>query len=285
MRLENIQAQAPVLAWRLEPARAADLIRMAQGLASLAQEDPSFRVETDRDTAETLVWGMGELHLEVMVERLRSEWNVDVGVGAPRVAYQETPMRAMTGVVGRLVKQTGGQGQFAHVVLDVAPREDDHVVFNDRIVGGVVPRSFIAAVEKGVRAALSEGPQGHPVVGIEVSLVDGQTHAKDSSEMAFHRAGAEAIKAALAEGGTQLLEPVMAVTVHSPSTSVGDVVGDLNRRHGRIARIDDQDGRAEVSGFAPLAQLVGYTTALRSLSQGRASSEAHLHGYEPVRAA
>ncbi|MCR1003907.1 MAG: EF-Tu/IF-2/RF-3 family GTPase, partial [Stenotrophomonas maltophilia] len=285
LRLENIQAQAPVLAWRLEPARAADLIRMAQGLASLAQEDPSFRVETDRDTAETLVWGMGELHLEVMVERLRSEWNVDVGVGAPRVAYQETPMRAMTGVVGRLVKQTGGQGQFAHVVLDVAPREDDQVVFNDRIVGGVVPRSFIAAVEKGVRAALSEGPQGHPVVGIEVSLVDGQTHAKDSSEMAFHRAGAEAIKAALAEGGTQLLEPVMAVTVHSPSTSVGDVVGDLNRRHGRIARIDDQDGRAEVSGFAPLAQLVGYTTALRSLSQGRASSEAHLHGYEPVRAA
>ena len=155
-------------------------------------------------------------------------------------------MRAMTGVVGRLVKQTGGQGQFAHVVLDVSPREDDQVVFNDRIVGGVVPRSFIAAVEKGVRAALSEGPQGHPVVGIEVSLVDGQTHAKDSSEMAFHRAGAEAIKAALAEGGTQLLEPVMAVTVHSPSASVGDVVGDLNRRHGRIARIDDQDGRADV---------------------------------------
>ncbi len=285
LRLENIQAQAPVLAWRLEPARAADLIRMAQGLASLAQEDPSFRVETDRDTAETLVWGMGELHLEVMVERLRSEWKVDVGVGAPRVAYQETPLRAMTGVVGRLVKQTGGQGQFAHVVLDVSPREDDQVVFNDRIVGGVVPRSFIAAVEKGVRAALSEGPQGHPVVGIEVSLVDGQTHAKDSSEMAFHRAGAEAIKAALAEGGTQLLEPVMAVTVHSPSASVGDVVGDLNRRHGRIARIEDQDGRAEVSGFAPLAQLVGYTTSLRSLSQGRASSEAHLHGYEPVRAA
>ena len=134
------------------------------------------------------------------------------------------------------------------MVLDVSPREDDQVVFNDRIVGGVVPR-FIAAVEKGVRAALSEGPQGHPVVGIEVSLVDGQTHAKDSSEMAFHRAGAEAIKAALAEGGTQLLEPVMAVTVHSPSASVGDVVGDLNRRHGRIARIDDQDGRAEVSGL------------------------------------
>ena len=273
-----------MLAWRLEPARAADLIRMAQGLASLAQEDPSFRVETDRDTAETLVWGMGELHLEVMVERLRSEWNVDVGVGAPRVAYQETPMRAMTGVVGRLVKQTGGQGQFAHVVLDVAPREDDQVVFNDRIVGGVVPRSFIAAVEKGVRAALSEGPQGHPVVGIEVSLVDGQTHAKDSSEMAFHRAGAEAIKAALAEGGTQLLEPVMAVTVHSPSTSVGDVVGDLNRRHGRIARIDDRTVGPRSVALRRWRSWWG-TPPAAVAQPGRASSEAHLHGYEPVRAA
>ncbi len=285
LRLESIQSQAPVLAWRLEPARAADLIRMAQGLASLAQEDPSFKVETERDSGETLVWGMGELHLEVMVERLRSEWKVDVGVGAPRVAYQETPLRAVSGVVGRVSKQNGGQGQFAHVVLDVVPRDDDQVVFNDRIVGGVVPRGFIAAVEKGVRAALTSGPQGHPVVGIEISLVDGETHAKDSSEMAFHRAGGEAIKAALAAGGTQLLEPVMAVTVHSPSAAVGDVVGDLNRRHGRIARIDDQEGRAEVSGFAPLANLVGYTTSLRSLSQGRASSEAHLHGYEPVRAA
>ena len=285
LRLESIQAQAPVLAWRLEPARAADLIRLAQGLASLAQEDPSFRVETDRETGETLAWGMGELHLEVMVERLRSEWKLDIGIGAPRVAYQETPQRAVQGIVGRLVKQTGGQGQFAHVVLDVVPRNDGEVVFNDRIVGGVVPRNFIAAVEKGVRAALSEGPQGHPVVGIEVSLVDGQTHAKDSSEMAFHRAGSEGIKAALAASGTQLLEPVMAVTVHSPSAWVGDVVGDLNRRHGRVARIEDQDGRAEVSGFAPLAQLVGYTTSLRSLSQGRASSESHLHGYEPVRAA
>ncbi|AWH21485.1 elongation factor G [Stenotrophomonas sp. ZAC14D2_NAIMI4_6] len=285
LQLENIQAQAPVLAWRLSPARAADLIRIAQGLASLAQEDPSFRVETDRNSGETLVWGMGELHLEVMVERLRSEWKVDVGVGSPRVAYQETPIKAVSGVVGRVSKQNGGQGQFAHVVLDVAPREDGEVVFNDRIVGGVVPRGFIAAVEKGVRAALSDGPQGYPVVGIEVTLVDGETHAKDSSELAFHRAGLEAVRAALAGSGTQVLEPVMEVTVHSPSASVGDVVGDLNRRHGRIARIDDQDGRAEVSGFAPLANLVGYTTALRSLSQGRASSEAHLHGYEPVRAA
>ncbi|MGE6332515.1 elongation factor G [Stenotrophomonas sp. NPDC077659] len=285
LRLESIHSQAPVLAWRLEPARAAGLIRMAQGLASLAQEDPSFKVETERDSGETLVWGMGELHLEVMVERLRTEWKVDVGVGAPRVAYQETPLRAVSGVVGRVSKQNGGQGQFAHVVLDVAPREDDQVVFKDQIVGGVVPRGFIAAVEKGVRAALTSGPQGHPVVGIEVRMVDGESHAKDSSEMAFHRAGSEAIRAALAAAGTQLLEPVMAVTVRSPSASVGDVVGDLTRRHGRIARIDDQDGRAEVHGFAPLADLAGYTTSLRSLSQGRASSEAHLQGYEPVRAA
>ncbi|KAF1017147.1 MAG: Elongation factor G [Stenotrophomonas maltophilia] len=285
LQLETIQSQAPVLAWRLTAGRANDLLRMSQGLASLAQEDPSFRVETDKDTGETLAWGMGELHLEVMVERLRSEWKVDVSVGAPRVAYQETPLRAASGVVGRVAKQTGGQGQFAHVVLDMAPREDGQVVFNDRIVGGVVPRGFIAAVEKGVRAALSDGPQGYPVVGIEVTLVDGRTHAKDSSELAFHRAGVEAARAALAAAGTQLLEPVMALTVHAPSAAVGDVAGDINRRHGRITAIDDVDGRAAVSGFAPLAQLRGYTTALRSLSQGRASSEATLSGYEPVRAA
>ena len=284
LRLESIQAQAPVLAWRLEPARAADLIRMAQGLASLAQEDPSFRVETDRDSGETLIWGMGELHLEVMVERLRSEWKIAVGTGSPRVAYQETPSRAVAGVVGRVVKQSGGQGQFAHVVLDVSTREDDLVVFNDRIVGGAIPRGFIAAVEKGVRAALSEGPQGHPVVGIEIDLVDGQTHAKDSSELAFHRAGSEAIKAALLASGTQVLEPVMELAIHAPAGNVGDVVGDLNRRRGRVASIEDHGSEVEVLGYAPLAALSGYTTALRSLSQGRASSDMRLNGYERVAA-
>ena len=285
LRLDAIQAQHAVLAWRLTAEKAADLIRISQGLASLAQEDPSFRVDTDADSGETLVWGMGELHLEVMVERLRTEWNVTVRTGAPRVAYQETPARPVSGVEGKVVKQTGGSGQFARVLIDVAPREDGEVTFVDRTVGGVIPRGFVAAVEKGVRAALSEGPRGHPVVGIEVTLTDGQTHAKDSSDMAFHRAGGEAIKAALAQAGTRLLEPVMELAIHVPSVHVGDVVGDLNRRHGRVSSIDDQGGRAEVVGLAPLAQLSGYTTSLRSLTQGRASSDMRFTGYEEVQAA
>jgi len=280
--LEAIQSQPAVLAWRLQAGRAGDLIRISQGLASLVQEDPSFRVEADAETGETLVWGMGELHLEVMVERLRSEWKVEVQVGQPRVAYLEKPRSEAPGVVGRVVKQSGGQGQFAHVVLDVRPRDDDAVEFSDRIVGGVVPRSFIRAVEQGVRAALQDGPQGHPVVGLDVVLVDGQTHAKDSSEQAFHRAGMEAVKAALAQVGTQLLEPVMSLQVLSPAAHVGDVVGDLQRRHGRVQAIDEREGRSQVSGFAPLAQLQGYSTALRSMSQGRASSTMQLHGYAPA---
>ena len=283
--LDTIRAQQAVLAWRLTAEKSADLIRIAQGLSSLAQEDPSFHVDTDAETGETLVWGMGELHLEVMVERLRTEWNVNVRTGAPRVAYQETLRQALSGVEGKVVKQTGGQGQYARVVLDVSPREDGEVHFVDRTVGGVVPRGFVAAVEKGVRSALLEGPRGHPVVGIEIALVDGQTHAKDSSDMAFHRAGAEAVKAALAQAGTTLLEPVMEVAIHVPSANVGDVVGDLNRRHGRIALIEDQGGRAEVLGYAPLAQLSGYTTSLRSLTQGRASSDMRFTGYEEVTAA
>lgn len=280
--LEAIHSQPAVLAWRLQAGRASDLIRISQGLASLVQEDPSFRVEADAETGETLVWGMGELHLEVMVERLRSEWKVEVQVGQPRVAYLEKPRSTALGVVGRVVKQSGGQGQFAHVVLEVRPREDDAVEFSDRIVGGVVPRNFIRAVEQGVRAALQDGPQGHPVVGLDVVLVDGQTHAKDSSEQAFHRAGMEAVKAALAEVGTQLLEPVMSLQVLSPAANVGDVVGDLQRRHGRVQAIDEREGRSQVSGFAPLAQLQGYSTALRSMSQGRASSTMQLHGYAPA---
>lgn len=280
--LESIQAQPAVLAWRLEAARASDLMRISQGLASLAQEDPSFRVETDPASGETRVWGMGELHLEVMVERLRTEWKVDVQVGQPSVAYLEKPAHAALAVVGRVVKQSGGQGQFAHVVLDLRPRDDDQVLFDDRIVGGVVPRGFIRAVEQGVRVALQEGPQGHPVVGVDVVLVDGQTHAKDSSEMAFHRAGSEAVRAALAQVGTQLLEPVMELQVLAPAASVGDVVGDLQRRHGRVNAIDEHDGRSQVSGLAPLARLQSYSTALRSLSQGRASSTMQLHGYAPA---
>ena len=283
LRLESIQAQPAVLSWRLSAANANELIRLGQGLAQLAQEDPSFRVGSDPDTGETLVWGMGELHLEVMVERLRSEWKVDVRIGSPRVAYQETPKVALHGVEGRLSKQTGGHGQFARVVLDIAPREDGQVVFVDRSTGGVVPRAFVAATEKGVRAALAEGPRGYPVVGAEVALVDGEAHAVDSSDMAFQRAAADAIRTALQQGGTVLLEPVMAMAIDTPASHVGDVVGDLQRREGRVLTIEDHGSRADVRAHAPLAQLQAYTTALRSLTQGRASASLQFEGYAPAR--
>ena len=281
--LEAIRTQPPVLSLLLSAAHGDDLIRLGQGLAALAQEDPSFRVGTDPDTGETLVWGMGELHLDTKVERLRDDWQVEVRTGTPRVAYQETPRAALRGVEGKVVKRNGGVGQFARVVIDVAPRDDGLVTFEDRTVGGVVPKAFVAATEHGVRAALAEGPRGHPVVGIAVTLVDGETHAVDSSDLAFRRAAREAVRAALAQVGTTLLEPVMAVAIDTPSAHLGDVIGDLQRRHGRVATIEDKGARADVLGLAPLAALAGYTTALRSLTQGRAEATLSFHGYEDAR--
>ena len=279
LRLEAIAIQPPVLSWRLV-AKAGDLFRLGQALASLAQEDPSFRAGTDADTGESLIWGMGELHLEVKVERLRKEWGLDVSVGTPRVAYQERPRRAMLGVEGKLDKQNGGAGQFARVRLNLVPRDDEAVVFVDCTRGGVVPAGFVAATEKGVRAALAEGPQGYPVVGVEVALVDGETHAVDSTEQAFQRAAVEAVRSALAEAGTGLLEPVMAVDVDTPAGYLGDVLGDLQRRGGRVGGVGERDGRSEVQARAPLARLSGYATALRSLTQGRASATMRFDGYE-----
>ena len=281
--LEAIRTQPPVLSLRLSAAHGDDLIRLGQGLAALAQEDPSFRVGSDPDTGETLVWGMGELHLDTKVERLRDDWKVEVRTGTPRVAYQETPRAATRGVEGKVVKRNGGVGQFARVVIDVAPRDDGLVTFEDRTVGGAVPKAFVAATEHGVRTALAEGPRGHPVVGIAVTLVDGETHAVDSSDLAFRRAAGDAVRSALAQVGTTLLEPVMDVAIDTPSAHLGDVIGDLQRRHGRVATIEDKGARADVLALAPLAALAGYATALRSLTQGRAEATLSFHGYEDAR--
>lgn len=279
LRLEAIATQPPVLSWRLV-AKSGDLLRLGQALTSLVQEDPSFHAGTDADTGESLIWGMGELHLEVKVERLRKEWGLHVSTGTPRVAYQERPRRAVLGVEGKLDKQNGGNGQFARVRLDLSPRDDDAIVFIDRTRGGVVPAGFVVATEKGVRAALAEGPRGYPVVGVDVVLIDGETHAVDSTDQAFQRAGAEAVRAALAEAGTELLEPIMAVDVDTPAGYLGDVLGDLQRRGGRVGAVGETDGRSEVQARAPLAQLSGYATTLRSLTQGRASATLRFDGYE-----
>ncbi|WP_036137722.1 elongation factor G [Luteibacter sp. 9135] len=284
VRLETIQAQPAVLSWRLSPERSADLLKLGNGLARLAQEDPSFRVGTDPETGETLVWGMGELHLEVTVERLRREWGVPVRTGFPRVAYQETPAKASGPVEGKLAKQTGGSGQYARVVLSLAPTGEAGNRFEDRSTGGVIPKALQSAVEKGVRSALLEGPRGHPVVGAGVTVLDGQAHAVDSNEAAFHRAAQMAVKAALEATGTVLLEPVMRVSVTTPGTAVGDVLGDLQRRGGHIVQLTEAQARTTIEADVPLARLDGYSTALRSLSQGRASATVAFHAYRPASA-
>lgn len=279
--LESIRTTEPVLAWRLSPQRSEDLVRLSKGLERLTREDPSLRVSTDSQTNETVLWGMGELHLDVAVERLRREYGVGLAVGDPKVAYQETLAREVTGIEGRLAKQTGGSGQFAVVVLSASPRDDGAVVVSNATKGGVLPKEFAVAVEKGIRDALGEGPQGHPVVGIEFCLLDAQTHAVDSNAQAFYRAGSMAAHAALQQAGTVLLEPVMAVTVETPSAYVGDVIGDLQRRGGQLQAMEDTAGLATVQALAPLAGLTGYATALRSLTQGRGTSSLVLDAYRP----
>ena len=226
---------------------------------------------------------MGELHLEVTLEKLRTEWAVNVLTGSPRVAFLETPCASVHVVEGRLVKQNGGSGQYARVVLDLHARTDGEIHFVDQTKGGVVPKAFVTATEKGVRAALAEGPLGYPVVGLDVMLVDGEAHAQDSNDMAFQRAGMDATRAALGLAKTKLLEPIMQLSIDTPAGHVGDVVGDLQRRLGRVQSIDDQGSRALVSAQAPLAKLQGYTTTLRSLTQGRASADTSFLRYETQR--
>ena len=277
--LETIRTTEPVLAWRLSPAGSADLARMATGLEKFTREDPSLRVGTDSQTGETVLWGMGELHLDVAVERLRREFGAQLQVGSPMVAYQEVLSVSVPSSVGVLDKQTGGKGQFARVVLALEPREDGQVTFADATKGGVVPREFMLATEKGVREALLEGPQGFPVVGLSVTLLDGETHAVDSSALAFHRAGAKAIKEGLVQAGTHLLEPVMRVEADVPVEFLGDVLGDLQKRSGAMEGMEESEGRTRVRSLVPLAQLQGYATALRSLTQGRGMASLELDGY------
>jgi len=281
--LETISTAAPVLAWRLTPVKGDDATRLGVGLERLLAEDPSLRSGLDTQTGETLLWGMGELHLDVTVERLRREHGVQVRTGDPCVAYQETPSRVSGVVAERLAKQTGGKGQFADLSVRVTPRDDGQVIVEEAIKGGVVPREFLIAAEKGIREGLQEGPSGHPVVGVTVTMVDGSTHPVDSSAQAFHRVGIQAIRRALAETGTTVLEPVMRLGIEMPADRVGEVVGDIQRRQGQVESIEDLAGWATLSARAPLAQLAGYTTALRSMTQGRGSASMALDGYLPLR--
>ncbi|EST35155.1 elongation factor G [Streptomyces roseochromogenus] len=285
--LEPTQAAEPVVSVAVEARRATDTGRLATALARLSEEDPSLVVRTDPETGQTVLSGMGELHLEVAVEKIRRDGGPEVGVGRPRVAYRETVVEGVTGFVFRHVKQDGGAGQFAHVVLDVEPLGPEADVtgfeFRSAVVGGRVPQEYVRAVEAGCRDALAEGPlAGHPVTGLRVTLTDGSTHVKDSSDTAFRTAGRLGLRAALRACASALLEPVAEVTVTVPEDAVGSVLGDLAARRGRVGGSATRGGAAVLTATVPLAELFGYATRLRSRTQGRGTFTTRPAGYAPA---
>ncbi|MEU9089452.1 elongation factor G [Streptomyces sp. NPDC048428] len=293
--LEPPTVADPVVSVAVEARRSTDTERLMAALVRLVEEDPSLAVRTDSETGQTVLSGMGELHLEVAVEKVRRAHGLDVRVGRPQVAYRETVARGVSGLVYRHVKQDGGAGQFAHVVIDVEPWEDTEgdegpgaveFVFRSAVVGGRVPQEYVRAVEAGCRDALVEGPiGGHPVTGVRVTLTDGATHPKDSSEMAFRTAGRFALREALRASAMVLLEPVVELTVTVPDDAVGGVLGDLAARRGRVSGSTARAGAAVITATVPLAELFGYATRLRSRTQGRGTFTTRATGYAPAPAA
>ncbi|NJP44104.1 elongation factor G [Actinacidiphila epipremni] len=282
--LEPPAAPAPVISAAVEPARSADTERLVAALTRLTEEDPSLGLRTDPETGQLVLAGMGELHLEVAVEKVRRDHGIEVAVGRPQVAYRETVRRGVTGYVHRHVKQDGGAGQFAHVVIDVAPYEgEEEFVFTSAVTGGRVPREYAAAVGLGCADALLEGPLGgHPVTGLRVTLTDGATHSKDSSELAFRIAGRDALRAALRACEMVLLEPVAEVTVTTPDATVGSVLADLASRRARVSAQRSLPGATALTASVPLSELFGYAGTLRSRTQGRATFTTRSAGYTPT---
>jgi len=270
--LERMVFPEPVIHVAVEPKTKADQEKMGLALNRLAQEDPSFRVRTDEETNQTIISGMGELHLEILVDRMRREFGVEANVGAPQVAYREA-IRKSAEVEGKFVKQSGGRGQYGHVWIKMEPNETGKgFEFVDAIKGGTVPREFIPAVEKGLRETLPNGVlAGFPVVDVKVTLFDGSYHDVDSNENAFKMAASMAFKDGMRKASPVLLEPMMAVEVETPEDYMGDVMGDLNRRRGIIQGMEDMPTGKIVKVEVPLAEMFGYSTDLRSMSQGRAT--------------
>ncbi|MFD6225733.1 elongation factor G [Streptomyces sp. NPDC060232] len=281
--LEPPTVAEPVVSVAVEARRNADTGRLASALARLAEEDPSLVVRADPETGQTVLSGLGELHLEVAVEKIRRGHGVEVVVGRPQVSYRETVVRGVSGLVHRHVKQDGGAGQFAHVVLDVEPLEEPVFEFRSTVVGGRVPQEYARAVEAGCRDALTEGPVGgYPVTGLRVTLTDGATHSKDSSEMAFRAAGRFGLREALRLSTMELLEPIVEVTVSVPEDGVGSVLGDLAARRGRVSGQAAEAGAAVITAAVPLAELFGYASRLRGRTQGRGVFTTRPAGLAPV---
>jgi elongation factor G len=282
--LEAIDFPDPVIDVAVEPKTKADQDKLATALGRLAEEDPTFRVRTDDETGQTVISGMGELHLEIIVDRLIREFGVQASVGKPQVAYRETVRRAVQKVEGRFVRQTGGRGQYGHAVISLEPTEPGNgYEFVNEIVGGVIPREYIPSVDQGIQQAMESGVlAGYPVVDVKATLTFGSYHDVDSSEMAFKIAGSMAFKNAMQKANPVLLEPVFAVEVVTPEEYMGDVIGDLNSRRGRIEGMEPRGNAQVVTARVPLSEMFGYATAMRSMTQGRATYSMQFARYEEV---
>ena len=288
--LETINFAEPVIFQAVEAKTKADEQKMTDALVKLASEDPTFRVRNDKETGQTIIGGMGELHLEIMVDRMKREYGVEANIGAPQVAYRETIQQKVENFTYKHVKQSGGSGQFAHVVLNVMPTVEDadgkkaNFEFESKIVGGVVPREFWPSVEKGAKAAMERGIlAGYPLVNVRVELVHGSYHDVDSNAMTFEIAGNDGLREAAKKARPVILEPIMAMEVVTPESNMGDIIGDLSSRRGRISEMrPDKGGTQIVRAQVPLSELFGYATAMRSLTQGRATYTMEPSHYEPV---
>jgi len=281
--LESMTFPEPVIEVAIEPKTKADQDKLGVALQRLAEEDPTFRVKTDEESGQTLIAGMGELHLDVLVDRMVREFRVAANVGKPQVSYRETVRRAAEGN-GRFVRQTGGKGQYGHVVLTLEPGDKGSgFEFVDKIVGGTIPREYMRAVEQGIRETLDTGVYaGYPMVDVKATVHDGSYHEVDSSEMAFKIAASMAVKAAVEKAKPVVLEPMMQVEVTMPEEFMGDVIGDLNSRRGQIEGMDPRGSTQVVRSAVPLAEMFGYATDLRSMTQGRASYSMELSHYAEV---
>ncbi len=281
--LESMQFPEPVISVAIEPKTKADQEKLSTALSKLAEEDPTFKVSYDSETGQTIISGMGELHLEIIVDRLMREFKVGANVGRPQVAYRETITKPVSNVEGKYIRQTGGRGQYGHVVIKMEPAPGSGFEFEDKIVGGTIPREFIPAVEIGAKEALESGVlAGYPVVDVKVTLYDGSYHPVDSSEIAFKIASSMAVREAIHRAHPILLEPIMKVEVVIPEEYLGDVLGDLNSRRARIEGMEKRANTQIIRAHVPLAEMFGYATQLRSLTQGRGSFTMQFEKYEPV---
>ena len=281
--LEKLEFPEPVISMAIEPKTKKDQEKLSQELNKFMKEDPTFKASVDPETGQTLIHGMGELHLEIIVDRMKREYGIEVNVGKPQVAYKET-IKGKAVAEGKFIRQTGGRGQYGHAVIEVEPLERGQgFIFENAIVGGIIPKEFIPAVEEGVKEAMQNGVlAGYPVVDVKVKLFDGSYHEVDSSEMAFKIAGSMAFKEAAKKAGLVLLEPIMEVEVETPEDYVGDVIGDLNSRRGRIVGMENKGVITAIKAYVPLAEMFGYATTLRSLTQGRGTFIMKFSHYDEV---